>query len=171
MSETDPKPHDADPSVPGPDPAASPTTPERAEPTIPGTDQTLDPPAPSGVPAADADTPTADPATLTADEKNLAMLAHLLGAFTSVVGPLIIWLLKKDESAFINQEAREALNFQLTALIAYTLLTVVAFITCGLGGVLIPLVMLAVLILGIVAAVAAKDGKPYRYPLTLRLVQ
>ena len=50
--------------------------------------------------------------------KNMAMLCHLLGIFTCFIGPLIIWLLKKDEDAFIDSQGKEALNFQITVTLA-----------------------------------------------------
>ena len=67
-----------------------------------------------------------------------AMLAHLLGALLGFLGPLIIWMTKKDDHPFIDDQGKEALNFHLTLLIAYVvtsiLYTVLAFVTCGIGG-------------------------------------
>jgi uncharacterized Tic20 family protein len=102
------------------------------------------------------------------DERNLAMLAHLLGIVTGFVGPLVIWLIKKDEFGFAAGQAREALNFQITvsiALVASIMLKVVL-----IGILLVPIVFILNFVFCIVAAVSASKGKAYRYPLTLRLV-
>lgn len=103
------------------------------------------------------------------DDCNLAMLAHLLGVFTSFVGALVIWLVKKDQSAFVAQEAAEALNFQITIAlgwIAAMMLTVIL-----IGALLFPVLLLVNLIFCILAAVSASKGQAYRYPFTLRLVK
>ena len=108
-------------------------------------------------------------ATPSKDECNLAMLAHLLGIFTSFVGALIIWLVKKDDSAFIASEAREALNFQITIALGWVIAAMLTLILVGF--LMYPLLVLANLIFCILAAVSASKGKTYRYPLTLRLVR
>lgn len=107
----------------------------------------------------------------------MAMLAHLLGAFMGFVGPLIIWLTKKDESAFVDDQGKEALNFQLTLLIAYfatgALYVVIAFITCGIGSFLpIPLIVTVFqMVFGIMGAMKANEGEYYRYPFNIRLIK
>ena len=102
------------------------------------------------------------------DERNLAMLAHLLGAVTGFVGALVIWLVKKDESKFVEQEAREALNFQVTLLIGWFICYVLMFVLIGF--VLMPVLWLVNVVLSIVAAVAASKGTAYKYPFALRLI-
>lgn len=104
----------------------------------------------------------------TKDERNLAMLAHLLGIFTGFIGPLVIWLVKKDESDFVADQAREALNFQIT--IAIALFASIMLKVILIGVLLVPIVFIVNFIFCIVAAVSASKGKAYRYPLTLRLV-
>lgn len=110
------------------------------------------------------------------DARTMAMLAHLLGAFFCFLGPLLIWLLKKDEDRFIDQEGKEALNFQITMAIGYVASTVIwiiiSFVTCGFGAILpVPLIVtIAQVVFGVIAAVAANKGEPYRYPFTLRLI-
>jgi uncharacterized Tic20 family protein len=105
----------------------------------------------------------------TRDECNLAMLAHLLGIFSGFVGPLVIWLLKKDESGFVADQAREALNFQITMALALVVCIMLKVILIGI--LLVPVVFVVNFILCIVAAVAASKGKRYRYPFALRLVR
>ena len=103
-----------------------------------------------------------------ADEKNIAVVTHITGIFFSIFPGLIVWLLKKDESPYISEQAREALNFQITLLIAYLVAGVLVFILIGF--LLIFLVWLANIIFSILAAVAASKGENYRYPLSLRLI-
>ena len=103
------------------------------------------------------------------DDCNIAMLAHLLGIFTGFVGALLIWLLKKDDSAFINEEAREALNFQITITIAYLVASMLMFILIGM--LLLPILYVANIIFCILGAISASKGQSYRYPFAVRLVQ
>lgn len=104
----------------------------------------------------------------TKDECNLAMLAHLLGIFSGFVGPLVIWLIKRDESAYIADQSREALNFQITVAIALFASIVLKIVLIGI--VLVPIVFIVNFVLSIIAAVDASKGKAYRYPFALRLV-
>ena len=111
------------------------------------------------------------------EARMFAMLAHLLGALFGFLGPLIIWLVKKDEHPFVNDQGKEALNYQLALLIAYVVSTVlymiIAFVTCGIGAFL-PLPLLVTvfqLVFGIIGAVKANNGEYYRYPLTIRFIQ
>ena len=105
---------------------------------------------------------------VSADDKNIAVITHITGIFFSIFPGLIVWLLKKDESPYISEQAREALNFQITLLIAYFISCVLMFILIGF--LLIGLVWLANIIFSIIAAIAASKGESYRYPLTLRLI-
>ena len=103
------------------------------------------------------------------DEKTMAMLAHLLSIFVGFIAPLIIWLLKKDESSFVDRHGKEALNFQISVAI-YCLIS--TFLTIVIIGIFL---LIAVLILNfvfiIVAAVKANKGEEYSYPLSIRLVR
>jgi uncharacterized Tic20 family protein len=103
------------------------------------------------------------------DDCNIAMLAHLLGIVTGFIAPLVIWLLKKDESAYIAQEAKEALNFQITMSIAFFAAWILCFIFIGF--LLMPVLVIANFVLCIIAAVTAAKGQGYRYPIAIRLVQ
>jgi uncharacterized protein len=105
-----------------------------------------------------------------ADDRNLAMLTHLSGILFSVIVPLIMWLVHKDkpEKHFLVEESKEALNFQITVLIAFVVSSALSVILIGL--LLMPLVWLANIILCILAAVASSKGERYRYPLTIRLI-
>lgn len=108
-------------------------------------------------------------ATPSKDDCNIAMLAHLLGIISGFLGALIIWLVKKDDSAFIADQAKEALNFQITMLIAYIVAGFLFVIL--IGALLMPLLWIANLVFCILAGVAASKGEAYRYPVSIRLVK
>lgn len=107
-------------------------------------------------------------AEITADDKNIAVLTHLAGTIFSIFPGLIVWLLKKDENTYITGQAKEALNFQITLLIAYFVSTILAFILIGF--LLMGIIWIANIILCIIAAIAASKGENYRYPFALRLI-
>ena len=108
-----------------------------------------------------------------ADQRTWAILTHLSAflaalAALSFLGPLIMHLVLKDRGPFIRQHTTEALNFQLTMwiglLISFPLMLVlIGFVTAGA-------IALTMLVCHILAAVAASEGRDYRYPLTIRFV-
>jgi hypothetical protein len=104
------------------------------------------------------------------DDRNLAMLTHLSGILFGFVVPLIVWLINKDNAAkaYLNDQSKEALNFQITILIAVVVSFILTFVL--IGALLLPLVGLANLILCIIAAVKTSNGEKYRYPFALRLI-
>jgi uncharacterized Tic20 family protein len=102
------------------------------------------------------------------DECNFAMLAHLLGIFTGFLGPLVIWLIKKDESPYVAQEAKEALNFQITLMIGYLIAGILIIVLIGI--LLLPALHVVNIVFCILAAIATSKGQGYRYPFALRLV-
>lgn len=107
--------------------------------------------------------------TLSSDDRTWGIIIHISGIFTGFLGPLIIWLIKKPESGFLDEQGKEALNFQITIAIA---MFVSAMLTAVLIGVfMMPIVGLAMLILSIMAAVKVSNGEGYRYPLTMRLIK
>ena len=116
-----------------------------------------------GVPGA------AYPAVPTSDEKTMSMLAHAGGIFFGFLPALVIYLTKGNESPYIKQEAREALNFQITLAIAYVISTVLIIVLIGLLTMFV--VWVGSLVLMIMAAVAANNGNPYRYPVNIRLIK
>jgi uncharacterized Tic20 family protein len=105
------------------------------------------------------------------DDRTMAMLAHLLAIFTGFLGPLIIWLVKKDQSAFVNDQGKEALNFQLTVLIAWIAGGILTCVTLGIGMVFLPIIWIGNLVLCILATIAANKGEAYRYPFAIRLIK
>ena len=113
--------------------------------------------------------------TLTREERNLAMLSHLL-ALTGYVGvplgnivaPLIIYLMKKDESPFVAEQSRESLNFQISMSIYALVSGVLTLILIGF--LLLAAIWVAGVVLTIIASVKVANGEAYRYPLTIRLI-
>jgi uncharacterized protein len=109
-----------------------------------------------------------------AEERNWAMGCHLsalLGCvlpFGNVIGPLLVWLLKKNESTLVDAEGKEALNFQISMSIYMMVSAILIIVVIGL-----PMLFgfaLADLILTIIAAVKTSNGERYRYPITLRFL-
>ena len=110
------------------------------------------------------------------DEQNWAMFCHLsalagfLIPFGNIVGPVIIWLIKRAEMPLVDHHGKEAINFQITVSIAMLVCFVLMFVLIGF--VLIFIVGLGALILTIIAAVNVANGKlDYRYPFALRLLK
>ncbi len=145
-------------------------------------------PAAGGVGAPPAG--AAHPSGLSGEVRGWGIGSHLAGlglglvsaATLAFLGPLVIWLVKRDDHRFIDHHAKESLNFQLTVLLVLVssiLLTipvvVIGVLTLGLA--LIPIGLLAVaaviawFVLPIIAAVKASNGEGYRYPLTIRFVR
>ncbi|MGO1071474.1 DUF4870 domain-containing protein [Lysobacter sp. CA199] len=109
------------------------------------------------------------------DEKTWGMLAHLstlvglLIPLGSVLGPLVVWLIKKDTMPFVADQGKEALNFNITVLLAIIVSVVLSIVLIGF--LLMAVVGIGWLVLTIMAALAANKGEEYRYPWTLRLVK
>lgn len=103
-----------------------------------------------------------------ANDKNIAVLTHIGGIFFSFIPALIVWLLKKDDSAYLGAQAREALNFQITMIIAYMAAGVLVWVLIGF--LLYPILWLANLVLCIMAAINVSKGEDYQYPFALRLI-
>jgi uncharacterized Tic20 family protein len=105
---------------------------------------------------------------LTSEERTLGMLCHLLG-LVGFVGPLVLWLVKRNESAFVDDQGKEALNFQLSLLIYGLLCGVSVFFVVGI--LLLPVLMVFSIVAVILAAMKANDGSFYRYPLCIRFIR
>ncbi|WP_282937858.1 DUF4870 domain-containing protein [Paenibacillus sp. RC67] len=106
---------------------------------------------------------------VSSEERNLALLSHVLCIIIGVIAPLIIWLIKKDESAYVAEHAKESLNFQISMIIYSFVAGLLCFAVIGF--VLLPLVGLFALICIIIATVRASKGQIYEYPLTIRLIK
>ncbi len=102
------------------------------------------------------------------DDKNIATVTHLGGTVFSFVPGLLVWILKKDENAYLSEQAKEALNFQISVLIGYLIAGVLAWVLIGF--ILMPLIWLLNVVFCIIAAISTSKGETYRYPLCLRLI-
>jgi len=111
----------------------------------------------------------------TANDRQWGLLAHLSGLIASFLGglsflgPLVVWLIKKDQSPFVADQAKEALNFQIAVTIAMVIVLAIGAATC-VGFLLVPVVWIGGLVFSIIAAMEANKGVYYRYPYSLRLV-
>lgn len=117
------------------------------------------------------------------DARTWTMLCHLsaLAGFVlpgagHIVGPLIVWLLKRDEIPEVDPHGKESLNFQISMLIYTIALGVICFILMFvlIGFLLLPLfgvLYLLDIVLVIIASIKANEGQLYRYPLTIRLLK
>jgi len=114
-------------------------------------------------------TPGAPVQSFGKDSYTLGMLCHLLGIFTWFLGALIIWLIKKDEDSFVDDQGKEALNFQITLIIAYAAGAITSCI--GIGVLIIIAAEILNIVFCIMGAVAASKGTKYRYPICIRLVK
>lgn len=110
--------------------------------------------------------PVPDP--VPSDSRGWAAAAHLGTFVVGFIAPLVIWLIKRDDDAFVEYHARESLNFQFSLMI-YMLVSFVAIVVI-IGLVLVPVVAIFAFVVIIVAGVKAAGGEFYRYPLTIRFI-
>ena len=130
--------------------------------------------------------PTGADNGINAEERQWAMFAHLsalagglltsaIGGWGFFIGPLVIWLMKKDTMPFVADQAKESLNFNITVSAIFLILLILSFVTLGIGFLItLPIMLIigiAALVLIIIAAMKANQGIAYRYPFTVRLVK
>jgi uncharacterized Tic20 family protein len=110
-------------------------------------------------------------ATPTSDERTLGILSHILAIVPGIgiFGPLVIWLIKKEESPFVSENAKESLNFQITMYIAWIIAWLLAVVLIGF--VFVGALYALDLILVIIATIKTSENKIYRYPFSLRLIK
>ena len=122
------------------------------------------------------DANTAPVPGLTENERTWGMLAHLsalvgvvVPLFGCVLGPLVVWLGRKDQSSFVEGQAKEALNFNISVFLALIVCSLLMLVFIGfiLGAAL----FIAWLVMTLIAAIKASEGIAYRYPFSLRLVK
>jgi len=118
------------------------------------------------------------PSNVPKEERTMAMLCHLISfsgyivPFGNIIGPLVIWLIKKEEMPLVDNQGKESLNFQITLTIAFLVLlvlSIVPFAICLTLPVILGLTV-ASLIFVIIATIKSNDGIPYRYPCTIRFI-
>ncbi len=103
------------------------------------------------------------------DARMYATIAHAGNILFPAVAPLIMWLIGKEKSAFVDTEGKEALNFGILAVIVYTASYVLMFVLIGF--LTLPAMGIVALIFGIQGAIKANKGENYRYPFSLRLIK
>jgi uncharacterized Tic20 family protein len=118
-------------------------------------------------------------ATIEKDQRTWAMIAHLsafayyITGIGHILGPLIVWLSKRDGNPFVDDQAKEALNFQISITI-YVIAAVIMCLTVILAVIGIPILIgihAFQIICIIIAAIKANDGVAFRYPLSLRFIK
>lgn len=159
------------PSDPTPEGAVPPPPPGTAVPPPAGA---VPPPAYNAPPPGYAAAPPpayagAQPPLSDSDQRMWAMLSHIGPILLGFIAPLVIWLVFKDRGRFVEEQAKESLNFQITALIAWVVSGILTLVLIGF--ILLPIIGIAVLVLCILAGIAANKGQAYRYPFALRLIK
>lgn len=100
---------------------------------------------------------------------HISALAGLIIPFGNLLGPLIVWLIKRNELPFVDQQGKEALNFQISMTIYGLISAALIFVVIGIVTSII--LAIAWLVLIIMATIKANEGVAYKYPLTFRLVK
>ena len=117
----------------------------------------------------------AQPAATSKDANTWGMLCHLIAfagfviPFGNIIGPLVIWLIKKDQYEFVDDQGKESLNFQISMTIYFIISAILTVILIGVL-LLIALAIFDIVVL-IIATIKANGGEKYRYPLTIRLIK
>ncbi len=112
---------------------------------------------------------------ISAEERQWGMFAHLatlIGLVIplgSILGPLVVWLIKKDTMPFVDDQGKEAVNFQITIAIAGIVAGLLIFVLIGF--LLLPVIGIAWLVLSVLAGIKANEGQYYRYPFAIRLLK
>ena len=114
------------------------------------------------------------------DARTWAMLCHLAGlgwlifwlvpVIGGVICPLILWQIKKDEYSFVDEQGKEAVNFQISMLLYWIVAMLLCFVVC-IGVPLVSIVFVTDIVLAIVAAIKAGEGHSYRYPFCIRFIK
>jgi|ERR1700722_10518639 len=109
------------------------------------------------------------------EERNWGMYCHLAAfagfivPFGNIIGPFIVWLIKREDFPTVNRQGKEALNFQISMTLYFFVATLLTFIIIGF--ILIPVIVIADIIFIIMAAIKAQEGGIYRYPLTIHFLK
>jgi uncharacterized Tic20 family protein len=109
------------------------------------------------------------------DERMWGMFCHLTAfsgfivPFGWILGPLIVWLIKKDEMPFVDDQGKESLNFQLTMLIAFIISFILIFVVIGF--LLLGVLCIYEIIVLIIASIKANEGVCYRYPYAIKFIK
>jgi len=125
-----------------------------------------------GITSPPAETPAG---SMSKNEQNMGMLCHLLALSGYLIplghlaGPLVIWMMKREEMPFVESQGKESLNFQISVSIYGIAAAISIFLLIGF--ILLPAVIVFSLVCVILASIETANGKPYRYPLCIRFIK
>ncbi len=114
-------------------------------------------------------------AELTKGQKDMGMLVHASGfagyliPFGNILGPLIVWLMKRDEMPFVDSCGRNCINFKLSMMIYFCVSFILMFV--GIGFLLLGILAVVDIIFTVIAIIKASDGISYEYPLTIKFLK
>jgi uncharacterized Tic20 family protein len=115
------------------------------------------------------------PATIPREARKWAMICHIIAlvgllgnGIGFLVAPLIVWLIKREDHPFIDQQGKEAVNFQITMLLAIIVAAVLCLVLIGF--VFLIILGIVIVVLPIIAAVKANNGEDFKYPFTIRFI-
>ncbi|MBA2655133.1 MAG: DUF4870 domain-containing protein [Gammaproteobacteria bacterium] len=120
-------------------------------------------------------TPTLTQQAPTTQETTWAMVCHLCGfagfifPFGNLIAPLVVWAMKREKMPYVDEQGKEAVNFQLSITIYYIIALVLMLIVIGLF--LLPVIAVFHIIAMVMASIETANGKPFRYPLTMRFIR
>jgi len=100
---------------------------------------------------------------------HLAAIVGLVVPFGHIIAPLVVWLLKRDQSAFVDDQGKESINFQITFTIYMIISGILILLLVGIA--LLAILPIVCVIFVIIAAIKSNEGVWYRYPLTIRLIK
>ena len=109
------------------------------------------------------------------EERSWALLIHLSGLvgcvfpFGHIIAPAVLWVMRRDRSTFVDDQGREALNFQLSVTLYAIVCALLVIVLIGIA--LLAALFIAWIVMTIIGAIRANEGKYYRYPLILRLIK
>jgi len=149
--------------------------PENKRPSEAAIELTLADDTTNDAPTGDAPTGDAPSGDSPTGDYTMGMLCHLLSLTQfliptgNIIGPLILWIVKKDQDAFVDATGKEVLNFQISMTI-YALVCILLFFVI-IGMLLLPVLMIVNIVFTIIAAIKANEGQLYRYPFTIRFIK
>ena len=102
------------------------------------------------------------------DERLFAALIYVTSIFTTIIGPLIIWILKKDQSQFVDYHGRQYFNFIISYFVYGLVASILTFVL--IGAILLPIIGIAAFVFTVVAAVKSYEGNEYKIPFIFRIL-
>ncbi len=142
-------------------------------PVHPGKLADMSEPSPESTPSVDPAAPQPEPSK---PSHTLGTVCHLLGLcgylgvpLGNVLGPLVLWLVKKEEDAFLRETGKHVLNFQISMAIYLVVASLAIFLVIGF--VLVPVVLIVGIVYTIIGAIKSSEGEIYQYPLTIRFLR